>query len=128
MKLMFWHSPSQIRNYFSGIWMFIRSSCCLTQTSNPSLQTTTVFTNPTVKPSFKFLCQGSIHPLVAAYLRTDTTIFIPAWRMQLNHIYRRKQQCLVCTGHAHTCSWMWFISPNFSQKLSILNCNGSLDN
>lgn len=44
-----------------------------------------------IKPSFKFLCQGSTHPLMAAYLRADRIAFIPAWRMWLGCIYRRKQ-------------------------------------
>lgn len=120
---MFWHSPSRVNNYFSGIqtW-FRRSSCCLTQTSSPYLQTTTVFTNLAVKPYFKLLCHGSSHPRMAAYLRTDITMFIPAWRMRFGRIYRIKQQYFLCMGHAGTRSWVWFISPDFSQKLSILNC------
>lgn len=80
------------------------------------------FTNPAVEPYFKFLCQGSNHLHMAAYLRTDITMFIPAWRMQFGRIYRIKQQYFPCMGHAGTRSWAWFTSPDFSQKLSILNC------
>lgn len=97
---MLWHSQSRVNNDFSGIPMWFRSSRCLTKSSKPYLLTTTVLANLPVKPLLEFLCEESIHPVMAAYFRTDTTIFIPAQRMQFDHVYIRKQQCFVCTGHA----------------------------